>query len=297
MGKSIFYYKKLTFRFSYIIDLFVAFWLNKKAKKAQNQKMICFSGDHISTEININQIYEKRDLDILFEFLKKYNINLSEKVALDIGANIGNHSIYFSKKFKLVIGFEPVPTTFKVLELNTNRNKNIKVLNFGLSNKAGSYVMEVNDINIGNNKITKNQNSNNSIKSQFKTLDGISLPKDIGLIKIDVEGHENEVLTGGENLIKKNWPIILFELNKNDFVNGESIVYKTLKSFGYTFFFSIERSFKISTKFQLLNQISSFLFSRNITVKEINKLKCSNYSFIIAIPATYEENLNSPSKN
>ena len=43
MGKSIFYYKKLTFRFSYIIDLFVAYWLNKKAKKAQNQKMICFS--------------------------------------------------------------------------------------------------------------------------------------------------------------------------------------------------------------------------------------------------------------
>jgi hypothetical protein len=51
----------------------------------------------------------------------------------------------------------------------------------------------------------------------------------VSLIKIDVEGHELEVLKGAENTIKKYMPTLLIEIF--DFENNE--VPKYLKSLGY----------------------------------------------------------------
>ena len=42
---------------------------------------------------------------------------------LDIGANIGNHSLFFSNYFYKVLSFEPHPKIFKVLAINTEDKK------------------------------------------------------------------------------------------------------------------------------------------------------------------------------
>ena len=61
------------------------------------------------------------------------------------------------------------------------------------------------------------------IKSATETLLEVfshlaSCGKTQGIIKIDVEGHELEVLLGGDTLIKKNCPIILFEQQQNEII-------------------------------------------------------------------------------
>ena len=60
---------------------------------------------------------EKHILDTIFKKLKK----TKNHICLDVGANIGSHSIFFSNYFKKIISFEPVLRTFKILQINTEK--------------------------------------------------------------------------------------------------------------------------------------------------------------------------------
>ena len=59
----------------------------------------------------------------------------------------------------------------------------------------------------------------------------------IDLIKIDVEGHELNVLKGMEKTLKKFSPIIVFESQKKEIINGSSKVIDFLKSKKYNKFY------------------------------------------------------------
>ncbi len=81
------------------------------------QQLVVFSFDYVSTAINIDGIYEIDELEVLFEWLKLLNIDeIFEGSALDIGANIGNHSLYFSDYFSEVLSYEPHPLTYELLK-------------------------------------------------------------------------------------------------------------------------------------------------------------------------------------
>uniref|UniRef100_A0A6C0DCE5 Methyltransferase FkbM domain-containing protein n=1 Tax=viral metagenome TaxID=1070528 RepID=A0A6C0DCE5_9ZZZZ len=131
--------------------------------------------------------------------------------AIDIGANIGYHSIYMSKKFKQVYSFEPQKEIFNILNLNIKKNNITNIITY--NNAVGNE-----------NKKIKLSCSNNSIHNSIKKidedgcesvnmirLDDIQRLNNIGYIKIDVEGYEYNVLLGAINLIKKYRPIIIFE--------------------------------------------------------------------------------------
>ena len=89
---------------------------------------VIYFNDTISNEINIDGIYEKKQLDIIKPFLYR-------NIFIDIGSNLGNHTLYFNKYFNEIYSFEPHPITFKLLEINTNHKSNVKVFNFGSSEK------------------------------------------------------------------------------------------------------------------------------------------------------------------
>jgi hypothetical protein len=107
----------------------------------------------------------------------------------------------------------------------------------------------------------------------------------ITLIKIDVEGHEVNVLKGAEKIINECKPLILFELNISAFKNGISEEIEILKKYGYKKFATIESSprfFNIgSSRFK---RIVNFIYSKEncIIIKE--DIVPANYYFIIAIP-------------
>lgn len=155
---------------------------------------------------------EKHLLTTLFNNIKNKEI-LNQIISLDIGANIGSHSIFFSNYFKRVISFEPVKRTFKILQLNTEKINNINLFNLALSDTSEKSMIYVDHKASGLSSLENK--SKNSQKEEIKTqiLDDLNIQKkgEIGLIKIDVEGHEINALKGGMETIKKTYPLILIE--------------------------------------------------------------------------------------
>ena len=137
-------------------------------------------------------------------YFKKYSNK--NKVCLDIGANIGCHSVILSNYFSKVYAFEPQKEVFKLLKKNITVNgcKNVVINNFGLSDKESTAKMkcfnENKSVNIGGIGITDDENGCETIK--IKTLDSLNI-QNIGFIKIDVEGHEYNAFIGGLSTIKK----------------------------------------------------------------------------------------------
>jgi FkbM family methyltransferase len=155
-------------------------------------------------------------------FLHKYFKQYSNKElnCLDIGANIGTHTVILSGLFKNVYAFEPQREVYDILKLNLEINNctNTTPYNFGLGETEKIANLGFMDKNKSNNfggvgvvekdKLKEGEQKGETI--DIKTLDSLNL-KDIGFIKIDVEGYEYNALLGGEQTIRKYRPTIIFE--------------------------------------------------------------------------------------
>lgn len=177
--------------------------------------------------------YEREELSLLKRYINK------KSVVLDIGANRGHHSLFFSRYAKSVYAFEPYEKVYKEIlsKLSDNNIKNIFLNKFGLGYKeefvsfyapvgvndgVGSFLNSSNNVDVGKLEI---KNADNYIENNI-------LDENIGLIKIDVEGFEVNVLKGLENSIKKYKPVLFMELNKDSQVYiDESLVLKDLYNF------------------------------------------------------------------
>lgn len=76
----------------------------------REKRVFCVPGDHIGDEIFINGLYEMNLLHGLFDcVLGRFSDKFLHGTCLDVGANIGNHSLFWSTRFKSVYAFEPNP--------------------------------------------------------------------------------------------------------------------------------------------------------------------------------------------
>ena len=138
----------------------------------------------------------------------------------DIGGNLGWFALHIAKlkPKSTTFSFEPLPTTFKYLNENISLNKfsNIKIFNFGLSDKVGTFSFFYNpqlSVNASMLNVADNHNIE-EIKCSVKTLDGFMHQEKttVDFIKCDVEGAELLAYKGGVETIKQNQPIIFSEM-------------------------------------------------------------------------------------
>ena len=171
----------------------------------------------------IKNNYEK-ELSIISNFKNK------NKSAVDVGVYRGIYSYKLSKQFKHVYAYEPNPLIFPYLKKNLNKIiKNLTLKNFALSNSSGTVDLKIpfrsksifkDNIEelykLGCATIQENKNYSNydSVKVNKIRLDEDLKNFDIGFIKIDVEGHEKEVIEGSRNLIIKSKPVLLIEIEE-----------------------------------------------------------------------------------
>jgi FkbM family methyltransferase len=199
-----------------------------------NHIIEAFEGDLITHEIKTKGIYEPLPLALISEILQ----NIDKPTVLDIGANIGNHSLSFSMTAHHVYSFEPIKATFDVLHRNAHRNNchNITCINVGLSDTDTPSSMHINeDGNIGASSLTnKGQNSSNEIVTLVRgdawiASNATNIQK-IDFMKIDVEGHEAKVLIGLKNTIAKSRPIIMLEYNEASSIHSfrENKIFETI---------------------------------------------------------------------
>lgn len=257
-----------------------------------NPQLVTFSFDHIGLCLNLEGRYENSTLLLVEEFIKNKMPSAKDKTALDIGANIGNHSIFFANNFKNVYAFEPNPVTYEVLKINCNfvaKHKNIMPVNFGLSDKEGSLPFYISPNNIGGSQIidANNESIQDAIQINVKTLDQLNELKgvSVALIKIDVEGHELNVLKGAKNTILKNMPAVLFEQSASEIIDGGSSAIKYLEELGYKFFI-IKKNFycgeSVVAKFFSLACRS--LFGERLDFVETKVFQKTSYDMILAMP-------------
>ena len=284
---------------SRFIRQFVYYFLRYLSERnsVHHRTMVGFSYDAILHKINVDGLYEVDELEALSKILGLSAMRNS--IALDIGANIGNHSIYFSRFFSKVIAFEPNPKTYRLLDINTEDISNIEVKKVGLSDKKDILNFRIDKTNWGASRITGEDLSHDAssfINVHVESLDDVLSDQisRIELMKIDVEGHELRVLQGAKNTIEQHKPIILFE--EAYIHEGSSEVIDLLRTYGYSFFV-LEENFlfgesKVAIFLKLLLQD---IFRKRIYVKPREVFNDRFYHFIIAIPNSKQCQLNDAS--
>ena len=205
-------------------------------------QLVGYTFDAITCSIHLDGRFEKDELRLLENMV--FPKLESNTICLDIGANIGNHSLAFSPFFEYIIALEPHPVSFKLLQINSELVENVRAIHIGASDKTGSVKVATNKLNHGATSIGKTITPNTA-QLEFNVapvdeLDSINLGLPISFIKIDVEGHEPEVLRGAEKVIRAYHPVVAMEVLPKDVVNGTSEAIEILKGFGYNNFYNMQ---------------------------------------------------------
>jgi len=270
------------FSFGNLIELLIQRYLQRKSQ-SEGPQMVVFTKDLIGISLMVTNGYEKEELSVLIEYLQNNKSYSNKNIALDIGANIGNHTVFFSKYFSHVKAFEPNNKVFNVLKCNIDNNcNNVEALNIGLADSDGYLDFYQNDTNLGGSKFTANLNLDPTFRSQVKALDSMDFPQPIGLIKIDVEGFELEVLKGSVMYLNRDSPMILFELLEENFINSESEVIAFLKRIGYNKFGYIRKSPRIDLFPKALNRVMNYIIYRSVRLEFTEEIPVMNHTFVIA---------------
>jgi FkbM family methyltransferase len=154
--------------------------------------------------------YDREDFTVIEDFLWSYLRRGDQYI--DVGANIGTTTLTASSAVGStgrVLAVEPNPRTFRFLKGNIrlNGSTNIAALNMGLGSREGELTFAA--VGVGDDEFAVTHGKGVTIPG--RRLDSIAgdMGK-IALIKIDVEGYEQEVLAGATQTLS-NTECVLFE--------------------------------------------------------------------------------------
>jgi FkbM family methyltransferase len=136
-------------------------------------------------------------------------------IALDVGANLGNHSLAFTEFFDRVYAIEPCLPVYKRLVARREVSDRIHPYLLALSDRSGSmpYRLADSDYPVTAGEISEDGDlSIDTVPGDefvANTIEG-----QISFVKIDVDGHESSVIRGLADTIRSARPTIMVELSK-----------------------------------------------------------------------------------
>ena len=141
-----------------------------------------------------------------------------ERTAVDIGANKGGYTRELLKFAAAVHAFEPRPALLPWLQ--RIRSSRLTVHSFAVGSYDGDATLHV---PINKRGVTSNQlasltppregGEHLKLSCPVRRMDSLDLG-DVGFIKIDVEGHESQVIEGASELIARSRPVMLIEIEE-----------------------------------------------------------------------------------
>lgn len=140
-----------------------------------------------------------------FKIAKALGLVSQHAVALDIGGHVGFWSMWLAQAFGQVHAFEPTPEHAACFERNV-RDANVTLHRCAMGAAEGLSGLSVDAENSGKSCLS------DGASVPVKTVDGFGF-EGVGLIKIDVEGYEPEVLEGARETIARCKPLVVFEDN------------------------------------------------------------------------------------
>ena len=195
----------------------------------------------ISSQLKKNLIWEKHLHNVFIEFIT------TNSIVIEGGCHIGSHTIILGMLAKHVYAFEPLKSSYNLLDQNIKNNelKNITLFEKGLSNTFGRTYFEwtikgnPGGSGLSNNPMGKPSWSNeetDKYEIELITIDSLNLDK-LDFIKLDIEGYEKLAILGGIETIKKFKPVITLEVWCNHYggidMNFTKKNFKDLIDIGY----------------------------------------------------------------
>ena len=177
-----------------------------------------------------NEYFEQEEMDSIFQYIPQ------ETVMLDIGANVGSHTLYFCNTLNAtkVYAFDPNPEMVEIFKKNMELNKkdNVVITQAAVGESKGKSSLIINDdwkINRGGVRVKSDEKGEVDVISIDEFL--ADKEENIGFVKIDVEQFEKEVLNGMVKTIEKYKPVIYLEIYDKNI----EYVFDKLYGLGYKF--------------------------------------------------------------
>lgn len=165
--------------------------------------------DHIQGVLRSGSFYEIDELELIAGIVDK------PRRILDVGANLGNHSLYFAHRFdpEVTIPVEPNPAIVPLLRANLGLNWHpsfdLSLVGFGLSDRAGTGTSQVkNQANLGGARLVAADEGDVPIVTGDAAFAGMTFD----LVKIDVEGMENAVISGMAATLARSNAVVFVEV-------------------------------------------------------------------------------------
>jgi FkbM family methyltransferase len=193
----------------------------------------------------------EREILFLHDFVPR-----GEKMAIDVGSSIGLYSRALANLVPKVVSFEANPAVATFAKAVAPGN--VDVINIALSSAAKRTTLRVpvnkrghtmDDLGTIDEKI--------DFDGKFTAVEILSEPLDAfdfthcGFIKIDVEGHEEDVLEGAKNLIGRSRPVLMIELEERHNPGTVDRVTQWLCQLGYGGYFLSQGKWLPITKFRV----------------------------------------------
>jgi FkbM family methyltransferase len=191
---------------------------------------------------NKNDAYVGSSLKVYGEYgyaeaVMLYHLITPEDTAVEVGANIGAHTVGIARRAREVYAYEPQRLCFQLLCANLALNQCANAYAFMMGLGAEFAMMSVPQTdptvrtNFGGLSLT---DGGPGESVAVRTLDSQDLPA-FSLLKIDVEGMELEVIKGAANAIDTYRPTIYCE---NDRRENSAALCAALKALDYTLYWS-----------------------------------------------------------
>ena len=218
-------------------------------------------------------IHYESTLPRLSNFINRTNPQFE---IIDVGAYIGDTAALVRQKIEnKIYSIEADPFFFQMLINNAKKIGNIVPIQAYLGSGNTDQTNHMNLLGDSHNPYNKNGIVNNKI--QTKTLDSIMdvdiATKNIGLLKIDTDGYDFEIINGAKKLLQKTTPILYIEFDKKLLVdrkvNGIEELAKLKDNYGPLMVYDNYGHFLLSSNLeniQLIEQLYKYIGFKNCPI-------------------------------
>jgi FkbM family methyltransferase len=209
----------------YLISYGLLTLLARRARSRPTRMFVEITSN-IDRHVLSEGLFEKGVLDLLRDVCRSTG---HTELMIDIGANIGNHTVALAPTFARVESVEPHPVLFRILEANAlyNRLSNVRCHNFGLAGEDATGTLTESPGNHALNRVRERSQlppevfgltqASFSNEYSIELRDALDFVGQFGsaldraFVKIDVEGMEQEIVASIVPLLHSHKPLVGFE--------------------------------------------------------------------------------------
>ena len=184
-----------------------------------------YSGDlsnYVDWSVYLYGAYSNNELQLLRDIVHALRADIQHITFYDVGANVGQHTLFLSKYVDDVMSFEPFELVRKQLfaKLDENKIRNVRVFPIGLGAQDEELAFySPTAENLGTGSFRGPADVNPRLRLPVREGDTFVAKNDlprIDIMKVDVEGFESAVFQGLRKRLRRDRPVIMTEISGTD---------------------------------------------------------------------------------